>query len=53
MTDTTLYERLLGVEHPWQVFEVRLALEAGRVEIDIEHVGDALVCPTCGAGCPG
>ena len=53
MTDTTLYERLLGVEHPWQVSEVRLTLEAGAVEIDIEHVGDELVCPTCGVGCPG
>ena len=31
MTDPTLYERLLG----------------------IEHVGDELVCPTWGTGCPG
>ena len=53
MSDTTLYERLLGIEHPWRVSAVRLALEAGRVEIDIKHVGDELVCPTCGADCPG
>ena len=53
MSDTTLYERLLGIEHPWRVSEVRLTLKAGAVEIDLEHVGDELVCPTCGAGCPG
>ena len=53
MTETTLYERLLGIEHPWRVRDVRLALEQGDVEIGVEFVGETLVCPACGAACPG
>jgi len=53
MTETTLYERLLGIERPWQVCDVRLALEQGDVEVGVEFVGETLVCPACGAACPG
>ena len=53
MTETTLYERLLGIAHPWRVHDVRLALEQGDVEVGVEFVGDTLVCPACGAPCPG
>ena len=53
MSETTLYERLLGIERPWQVCDVRLALEQGDVEVGVEFVGETLVCPACGEGCPG
>ena len=53
MTETTLYERLLGIERPWRVHDVRLALEQGDVEVGVEFVGETLVCPACGAACPG
>ena len=53
MTETTLYERLLGIERPWRVHDVRLALERGDVEVGVELVGETLVCPACGAACPG
>ena len=53
MTETTLYEKLLGIERPWRVRDVRLALEQGDVEVGVEFAGETLVCPACGAGCPG
>jgi len=53
MTETTLYERLLGIERPWRVRDVRLALEQGDIEIGVELAGETLVCPACGARCPG
>ena len=53
MTETTLYEKLLGIERPWRVRDVRLVLEQGDVEVGVEFVGQALVCPACGAACPG
>ena len=53
MTETTLYERLLGIERPWRVHGVRLALEEGDVEVGVEFVGERLLCPACGAACPG
>ena len=53
MTETTLYEKLLGIERPWRVRDVRLALEQGDVEVGVEFEGDTLVCPACGAACPG
>ena len=49
MRETTLYERLLGIERPWRVHDVRLALEQGDVEVGVEFVGETLVCPACGA----
>ncbi|MCY4661538.1 MAG: hypothetical protein OXF93_17280 [Acidobacteria bacterium] len=45
MTETTLYERLLGIERPWRVRDVRLALEQGDVEVGVEFAGETLVCP--------
>ena len=53
MRETTLYERLLGIKRPWRVHDVRLALEQGDVEVGVEFVGETLVCPACGAACPG
>lgn len=48
MKDAELYERLLGLERPWRVQEVRLDL--GRQEIEVEVVCEerAWTCPECG-----
>ena len=53
MTETTLYEKLLGIERPWRVRHVRLALEQGDVEVGVEFAGETPACPACGAACPG
>ena len=53
MTETTLYEKLLGIERPWRVRDVCLALEQGDIEVGVEFEGDTLVCRFCGAACPG
>ena len=42
MTETTLYEKLLGIERPWRVRGVRLALDQGDVEVRVEFAGDWL-----------
>ena len=52
MRETTFYERLLGIERPWRMHDVRLALEQGDIEVGVEFVGETLVCPACGAACP-
>jgi len=52
MQDRELYARILGVERPWHVIDVALHVEAGRVEVMVEHRG-ALCCPRCGKACAG
>lgn len=37
MQDTELYEKLLGIESPWSVERVSLDVEAGRVDVWVEH----------------
>ncbi len=37
MQDTALYEKLLGIEAPWSVTRVALDVEAGRVDIWVDH----------------
>ncbi len=47
------YARLLGLEPPWRVKEVDLALEESRVEIEVEFPpGESVPCPECGRACP-
>jgi transposase len=46
------YGLLLGIRSPWQVKAVDLKLEARRVEVALEHDGQAaVVCPQCGREC--
>jgi len=56
MQDKKLYERMLGIDDPWQVVDVVLDLEAstkGKVEVFVTAVkGAKLACPECGAICP-
>lgn len=53
MRDRELYSKLLGIEAPWKVRDVDVRLEAGEVEVFIEHAGSKLTCPACGAKCSG
>jgi transposase len=49
MRDTQLYQRILGLEGPWQVKDVELDVDAGRVDIRVEHEPNVRwVCPACG-----
>jgi len=45
--DRDLYARILGVEAPWRVVDVKL--DENQVEVVVEHSGKGLRCPTCGA----
>ena len=53
MQDRTLYARLLGIEDPWRVTEVRLRLdEEQAVVVSVAMGPDAsLVCPKCQSRC--
>lgn len=48
---TAHYALLLGLNDAWEVSEVKLQMEARRVEIRLAHTGRALSCPECGAAC--
>lgn len=52
MQDRELYARILDVERPWHVIDVALDVEAGRVEVMVEHRG-SVCCPRCGKPCAG
>jgi len=45
------YRLLLGLDGAWRVDGVNLALEERKVEIELSHVGEKLVCPGCGGAC--
>lgn len=53
MQDTELYKHLLGLEEPWAVREIKLALAEQRVDVWVEHRKDARwSCPECGQELP-
>lgn len=48
MQDIELYQQILGLEEPWRVQEVELNIDAGRVDIQVEHPeGVKWRCPHC------
>ena len=53
MRDTELYRHLLGLESPWSVSRVELALSHQQVDVWAEHA-DGVVwhCPECGKDAP-
>lgn len=52
MQDTEFYARLLGLDTPWEVHEVKLRLEEGCVDIYVEHDEDSTwECPQCRCRC--
>lgn len=54
MRDKDLYARILGLQSPWQVSRVDLALSEGEVTVHVEpEAGAAQCCPTCGQISPG
>ena len=46
MRDRDLYARILRIEPPWSVVDVML--DDDQVEVQVEHSGKGLCCPTCG-----
>lgn len=48
MQDTELYRHLLGIEKPWTVARVELAVKEQRVDVFVEHKpGEEFPCPEC------
>jgi transposase len=53
MRDTDLYAALLGLKYPWEVQEVKLDVDSGRVDVWIRDVkGAKWSCPECGKEVP-
>ena len=53
MQDRELYRRILGIENPWHVERVELQLEAGEIQVYLEHAPEASwLCPECSASSP-
>jgi transposase len=49
MNDKSLYGKILGVERPWEVTDVRMDLSGGSITIRVEHSPSARFgCPVCG-----
>ena len=46
------YHRLLDLDSNWEVADVILDLEAGKVEIELTARKGPVKCPECGASCP-
>jgi len=54
MRDRDLYARILGLEKPWTVTGVELALKEEEVRVLVEFKSSArLPCPECGRPCGG
>ena len=50
MNDVELYQAVLGIQAPWKVTKVELALTDGRVDVWVEHPrGQKFACPDCQA----
>lgn len=53
MRDLDLYRQLLGLEAPWTVTRVELAVEAGRVDVWAGHLrGCGGLARLVGGSCP-
>jgi transposase len=53
MRDHELYARILGIQPPWRVHDVKLRLEAGEVQIYVTGDRAGFACPSCGKACSG
>lgn len=48
MYDTEVFQQILGLRSPWTVADVKLDLEAGQLDIHVEHAdGEKFCCPEC------
>jgi transposase len=52
MRDRELYQRILGIESPWEVTDVALDLERGEVRVEVAMQKDRLPCPECAVDAP-
>jgi hypothetical protein len=41
MQDKELYQYILGLQSPWSVSEVKLHVENQRIDVHVEHMGEA------------
>lgn len=46
------YAKLLGVDSPWSISDVKLDMLGQRVDIEIEYADDVGPCPECGVTSP-
>lgn len=46
------YRELLGLNEEWNVQSVELSISDKRLLIVLEHLGETVSCPECGARCP-
>ncbi|WP_419639685.1 transposase family protein, partial [Thiolapillus sp.] len=46
------YSQLLGINSPWEIYDVELKVDESRLDIWIEYMDDRGACPECGAACP-
>jgi transposase len=54
MKDKQLYQQILGIELPWRVMGVDVAVEEGEVRVCVEaKSGTRHECPQCGKQCAG
>lgn len=53
MRDKDLYAKILGIETPWKVTDVDLALEKGEVLVHLVNEEKRPPCPECGKPCSG
>jgi transposase len=51
MQDRELYRQILGIESPWFVERVELALEKGEIHVHLDHQDTDWNCSECGKAC--
>jgi len=51
MRDRELYQKILGIEAPWEVEDVELDMAAKEVRVHLRHTAPLPPCPTCGKPC--
>lgn len=51
MRDRELYQKILGIEKPWEVVDVELDLAGREVRVHLKNEEPKLPCPVCGQLC--
>jgi len=51
MNDTTLYTKILGIEKPWIITDIKLDLDNEEVSVFIKYDSKTGHCPTCNKEC--